>query len=215
MNNKVSSTIKLAALYGSNMFLQFCALWLANRAGTDFLSVEAQEKVYYYLQVFVIAGFLLFAAAHGSARLRPRLHRAAAASLAVFACGFAYMLFAPHSASYLAVTFLTVFSLGFSGGAVYLRMSEAMRAGEPAAAGFGCGYAAAILLQYIFEIKWLIRPLLMILAAAAFMLLYAMFKATDVYARVGRESSGNPSGGAVPSGPVRWCWSVPEPTAVA
>lgn len=203
MNIKASSTIKLAALYGSNMFLQFCTLWLANRAGTDFLSVEAQEKVYYYLQLFVIAGFLLFAAVCGRAGTKARVHKAAPAALAVFACGFACMLFAPHSTAYLAVTFLTVFALGFFGSAVYLRMAEAMRAGEPAAAGFGCGYAAAILMQYVFQIRWLVRPLLLIVAAAAFALLCAMYRATDVYAPGAEGSDAGPSSGAAPSGAER------------
>ena len=47
MTQKVKNTLSLAGLFGSFMLLQFCVLWLGNRAGEGWLSVERQELVYY------------------------------------------------------------------------------------------------------------------------------------------------------------------------
>ena len=79
-------------LFAAFVFLQFTVLWLGNRAGEGYLSTERREHVYYAIQVFVILGFLAYAAADGLIRgERPR-RRIAAAVLALFTVGAGVML---------------------------------------------------------------------------------------------------------------------------
>ena len=63
MSEKQKHTITLTGLFASYMFLQFTVLGLGNHAGEGWLSTGRRELVYYTLQVFVILGFLAYAAA--------------------------------------------------------------------------------------------------------------------------------------------------------
>ena len=63
ISGTISGNIRLTCMFASFVFLQFTVLGLANHAGEGFLTTGQRELVYYALQVFVILGFLLHAAA--------------------------------------------------------------------------------------------------------------------------------------------------------
>ena len=167
MADKTKRTLILAAFFAAFLFLQFTVLWMGNRAGQGYLAVEQREKVYYVIQVFVILGFFSHAALYRFRRILP-------AVLAVFFAGSAAMLGMDAPRLSLAVTFITVFCLGYLGGAVYLRMSRATAAGERTAWALGLGSAAALALQYPLQLKWGPTPPLPFFMLAAFVLLSAI-----------------------------------------
>ena len=167
MADKTKRTLTLAAFFASFVFLQFTVLWMGNHAREGYLAVDQREKVYYVIQVFVILGFFSHAALH-------RFRRLTAAVLAVFFAGTAAMLVMEASRPYLAVTFVTVFCLGWLGGAVFLRMSRAVTAGERAAWAMGLGSAAAVALQYPLQLQWGPTPPLPVFMLAAFAVLSAV-----------------------------------------
>ena len=164
---------KKAPLFFCFMFIQYTVLRLANAAGRGYLSDSEQEWVYYIIQAIVIAGFLVFAAVG-----RTKAGRAAVtASLAVCAAGSGFIIFAPtESAAYLAVTGICVFCLGFFGGAVYLGMAKAAGRGERVGRRMGLGCGAALVLQYLIQLKWTVVPLICVFLAGSFVLLaYILF----------------------------------------
>lgn len=71
-------------------------------------------------------------------------------------CFFAY----EGSLFYLVITGSTVLCLGFIIGAVYLKLSELIADGARAGVCIGLGYAAAIALQYVFQLQWSVKPVL-------------------------------------------------------
>ena len=150
------------------MLLQFCVLWLGNRAGAGYLSVERQELVYYAMQIFAILGFV------GWGLLPRRARRAVLTAALILACaGTAVLLLAAHGPFYIGATFLTVLCVSCLGGAVNTRMAAALARGLPAAGGLGLGTAAAVLLQYVFQIRRTLTPLLALVLAAALAVLAA------------------------------------------
>ena len=166
MAQKVKNVLGLAGLFGSFMLLQLCVLWLGNRAGEGWLSVERQELVYYAIQVFAILGFV------GWGFLPRGARRGALAAALVLACaGTAALLLCAHGPFYAAATFLTVLCVSCLGGAVNTRMAAALTRGLPAAPGLGVGAAAAVLLQYVLQIRWTLTPLLAVLLLAALALM--------------------------------------------
>ena len=172
MKAHLKSGAPAALLFASFMFLQLIILRMGNQAGQGFLPAGQQELVYVFLQVFVICGILLHALLRSALKSSPALRATGTFALALCAVCSAYMLFAPvDSALYLAVTFIAVFCLGFTAGAVYLRMSEYCGASLPVGASMGVGYSAALLLQFLFQLQWLIRPAVAVLALGAFVLL--------------------------------------------
>ena len=102
------------------MFLQFTVLGLGNHAGEGYLPTERRERVYYALQVFVLLGYLAYAAADGLVHRDAICKRIVAAALALFAAGAAVMLLAGRgSAFYLAATFAVMPCLGYAAHVLY------------------------------------------------------------------------------------------------
>ena len=75
----------------------------------------------------------------------------------------------------LAVTAAAAVSLGFIVGKAYLRMSEYYAAGLRVGIGMGIGYSAALLCQYLFQLQWLIKPAVALLALGSFTALGILF----------------------------------------
>lgn len=176
MRTDFKKNASVSLFFASFMFVQFATLRMGNQAGRGFLSDERQEKVYIFLQVFVICGIALRVLL-GSVLKNGRAAKVASAiSLCVNGVCFGYMLFAPIDTSvYLAVTFISVFCLGFIAGGVYLRMSEYYGAGLRVGICMGTGYSAALLIQYVVQLRWLVKPAVAILAVGAFALLGLYF----------------------------------------
>ena len=163
-------------LFAAFMFVQLVVLCLANGAGQGFLSDACKSLPYFFKQAVVIAGFL----AH--ALLYPILHRLNSyrsflfALLAFCAAGSVQMLFIPAgSLFYIVLSAFTVLSLGFVGGAVYLKMSFLAANGAKVGIAFGIGYASAIALQYLLQLQWTLKPALAFLLVLSFAALFLMF----------------------------------------
>ena len=164
--------VTTAAVFAAFLFVQFVALRCANQAGRGFLTDGQQEKVYYLIQIPVILGYLLQAALSGFLHTR-RGHRIPAfTALAMTGIGAFVLLFCPPgSAFYLAATGITVFHIGFLGGAAALRLSYGSASLPHFGLSIGSGYAAALILQYVLQLRWTIRPALaVLLLLAAFLL---------------------------------------------
>ena len=168
---KMKRTISLTGLFAAYMFLQFTVLGLGNHAGEGWLSTGLRELVYYALQVFVILGFLAYAAADRLIRGERNRARAAVFVLAAFFAGAAVMLFAGKgSLFYLIVTLAVMPCLGCTAGAVYHRMSRETAAGENTARSMGIGSAVAVALQFVLQIQWGVTPVLAVFMLAALLL---------------------------------------------
>ena len=91
------------------------------------------------------------------------------------------MFFCPcDSAFYLTVTYLCVFCLGFSGGAVYLYMSEMTSCGAKTGICAGAGCAAALALQYFLQLRFSFPVPLGILMLLSFCVLsYLLFTGAE------------------------------------
>ena len=166
----------VALFFASFMFLQFVILRMGNQAGRGFLTDGQQEKVYVFLQIFVIGGVALHVLLHAALKNSRAVRIASAAALVCCGVCSAYMLFAPvDSARYLIVTFGTVFCLGFIAGKAYLRMSAYYTAGIRVGLCMGVGYSAALLLQFLLQLQWFIKPAVAVVALGAFTVLAAFF----------------------------------------
>lgn len=150
-------------MFASFAFVQFVILRMGNQAGRGLLPDSIQEKVYLFLQVAVILGFL------SGALLQKAGQTAGLAALAVCLSGAGFMLFAPiDTALYLTVTGITVFALGIVGSLVYTRMAALTSRGAYVGFSTGAGYAFAVLIQYILQLRWVIKPLLALALLASF-----------------------------------------------
>lgn len=160
------TSVGLTLLFGAFMLVQLMILRLGNQAGRGFLPEGQQELVYAFLQVIVILGFLAHALLPG----RITAGRAVLLPvLGVCLAGAAVMLFAPpDSLLYLIVTGVTVFLLGVTGGAVYLKMTRLIAGGARAGLCVGTGYAAAIALQFCTQLQWTLPPVVAVLLALGF-----------------------------------------------
>ncbi len=160
--------VMIAVAFASFSFFQFVILRLANQAGRGFLENSQQELVYYFIQVFVILGFFAHALMYRILK-ESRIYgiiSLAAAVLCFF--GSELMLFwSEDSAVYLLVTGATVFLLGFIGGAAYLKTAFLIADGKKSGLSIGIGYAAAVAIQYVFQLRWTLKPMVSILLAAA------------------------------------------------
>lgn len=190
--------IDLTCLFGAFVFLQFTVLALANHAGDGYLRTGQREKMYYALQVFVILGYLLhslFAHAVSKDSCGPRTRggslagRAAAYGVpSVFlVCMVIMLVSGPASLLYVAVSLTASLCLGAIGGAVHCRMSHEMGMGADVAWCMGTGSAAAVLGQYILQIKWGRTPLLPVFMAAAFLLVLCFLRQSVTGERIGEE----------------------------
>jgi len=186
----VSGSLALTTLFGSYVFLQFTVLGLCNHAGEGFLPTEQREMVYYTLQVFVILGYL----AHSLlfCRLHEKYRRSAAICCHSLFLISAVMLLALSQASllYVICSMTAAFLLGEIGGAVHHRMSLEAANGAAIARCMGLGSAAAVVLQYLFQIRRGVTPLLPVFMGAAFLLL--LFMLTDRNTEAAAEQTGQP-----------------------
>ena len=159
-----NKNVYLTWLFASFMTAQLVILRMGNQAGRGYLAEELQEKVYLFLQVAVILGFLSYAL------IKPVHNNRTAIGAVVTLClaGAGIMMFAPvGSAYYLIVTGITVYLLGFFGGAVYHRMSAVIADGARAGLCIGVGYSMGIILQYFLQLQFtLLLPLAAVLVAA-------------------------------------------------
>lgn len=172
MSKKKPNTLLPAVLFGSFMLLQYVILRLGNQAGRGYLSDDAQELVYYALQVFAILGFLSHAILQAVLKSARRMRAVLFGAFGLLLPGFLLLLLLPtDSAFYLTVTMLTVLCLGLTGGAVYLRMSAFMQSGVRCGLclSVGCGFAIA--LQYVLQLRWTLQIPLCAAAVLAFALL--------------------------------------------
>ena len=171
MTAAAKRSISLTGLFASFVFLQFTILNLANHAGEGYLPMEQREQVYYIVQVFVILGFFPHAAARRLFEKNCVLKGVTAAVLAVFLAGGTVLFLSEGSRLQMIVTYATVFCLGFLGGVVFLRMSQATAAGMDTAWSLGLGSAAAVALQYPLQLRWGVTPPLPVFMLAAFVLM--------------------------------------------
>ncbi len=143
------------------MLIQFVSLRLANGAGRGYLTEAVQEKVYLFIQVAAILGFLAHALIRCKERDRTVSCPLTAVSAALCLAGTSIMLFcSPASLFYLVVTGISVTLVGFLGGSVYERLSMYMSSVRFAGLFIGIGYAAAVLLQFCLQLQWSLTPLL-------------------------------------------------------
>ena len=170
-----SKNILCSALFASFMFIQLIILRMANQAGRGYLPDSSQEWVYCFIQVAVILGFLAHALIQRTLGDK-RVYRASyAGGLVLCAVGAAVMLFGSESSAwYLAVTAVTVFALGYVGGAVYLRLALSAP-GLRLGLCIGSGYAAAVALQYGLQLMWGAAVPIALALVAAFIMLFAVF----------------------------------------
>lgn len=173
-----NQSLSLTGLFGAFVFLQFTVLGLANHAGEGYLSTAQRELVYYGLQIFVILGFLLyglftrFAAGRGQS-----LAACAVPGLFLICC--ALLLFCGHdSLFYVVVAMTAALCVGALGGAAHWRMSMAAVEALPVARCMGLGSSAAIVLQYLLQIRWGVSPLLPVFMLAAFVLYLYILRQT-------------------------------------
>ena len=176
MRTDFKKNTAVGLFFASFMFLQFVILRMGNQAGCGFLTDGQQEKVYVFLQVFVICG-IAFHIILNSALKKDRILRIISVA-SLFICGvcLAYMLFAPiNSAAYIVVTFADVFCLGFIAGKVYLEMSRYYASGFTTGICMGIGYSIALLLQFLLQLQWFIRPAVTVFAFATLAVLCFVF----------------------------------------
>ena len=165
----------MTCLFGSFVFLQFTVLGLANHAGEGYLATGQRELVYYALQVFVILGFLLHAvyARHSAADQKASGIRKGIAYTVFgifFACA-AVMVFAGYdSMLYVIISMAAALCVGLTGGAAHYRMSLETVTGASVAKSMGIGSTAAVVLQYLLQIRQGVSPLLPFFMLAAFLL---------------------------------------------
>ena len=176
MRTEFGKHAKTTALFASFMFLQYVILRMGNGAGKNYLPNEVQEKVYLFLQIFAIAGFLSFAlfdALAKSARVRKVV---SVVLLALWAPCAGYIFFAPRdSAAYLIITAAAVTLLGFAGGKVYRRMAALTASGVRTGVCMGLGCGTALLAQYFFQLEFSLPIPLGVCMLAAFACLAYIF----------------------------------------
>ncbi len=153
----------LTLIFASFMLIQLVILRLGNQAGRGFIMPEHQELVYYGMQLPVILGFVL----------RSFINNRAVKLTALGVCftGFWLMLFLNEaSLFYLIITGVTVLCLGYTGGCVYYYMSCCADVRNFGLC-FGLGYAFAVAVQYVFQLRFDLKPALGVIALFAFAVL--------------------------------------------
>ena len=85
MRTAIKKNAAVSLFFAAFMFLQFVILRMGNQAGRGFLADGQQEKVYIFLQVFVIGGVALHGLLHPL--LKSGSGAAAAAVLSLALCG--------------------------------------------------------------------------------------------------------------------------------
>jgi len=170
-------SIALTGLFGSFVFLQFTVLGLANHAGEGYLTHGQRDLVYYALQVFVILGYLLHVL-YSRFCVEKHIRNAVGYFVCGLFCASATWMLAAGTNSLLNViaSMTAALCVGGIGGAVHCRMSREAAAGERVARCMGFGSAAAVILQYLLQIRRGVSPLLPVFMGTAFLLLLFMLK---------------------------------------
>ena len=161
----------LTLIFASFMLIQLVILRLGNQAGRGFIMPEHQELVYYGMQLPVILGFVL----------RSFINNRAVKLTALGVCftGFWLMLFLNEaSLFYLIITGVTVLCLGYTGGCVYYYMSCCADVRNFGLC-FGLGYAFAVAVQYVVQLKFDLKPLLGVIGFSAFAVLAILLNAEN------------------------------------
>ena len=167
MNKALTGTL----LFGSFMLIQLITLRLSNLAGQGYLEKENQEYVYPFIQIIVILGFLLHTLFQKIINKRSSYINTVTGIITVLTAGTVVLLFSYEGSTvYIGITGLTVLCLGFFIGAVYLKLSKIIADGAKAGACIGIGYAAAVALQYVFQLQWTFKPVLLILVIVSFII---------------------------------------------
>ena len=170
-SDNTKHVLSLTLFYAAFLFLWMTVLAPASRAGEGRLSVGQLERVYYVQQVFLILGFLTYAALRRLLSGRV-LRFCSLFAAAVFFLGVTVLLFADKAKLfYLPVARAVILCLGSLGGAVYHDMSTETAKGSPTALCMGIASAAAVLLQFLLQIQWGQSPLLPLFMLAALLLL--------------------------------------------
>lgn len=165
-------TIALSGLFGSFVFLQFTVLGLANHAGEGYLTHGQRDLVYYALQVFVISGYLLHALYFRFCTDKHIRNAAGYTVCGIFCVSVTWMLIAgTDSLANVVASMAAALCVGGIGGAIHCRMSREAAAGARVVRCIGIGSAAAVILQYLFQIWQGVSPLLPVFMGAAFFLL--------------------------------------------
>ncbi len=179
----------------SFMLIQLVVLRLGNQAGRGYLPETLQERVYCFLQIAVIVGFLLHALLYKFLKTKKGTVGRLSA-LCICAVGTGILFFSPEdSVFYLVVTAVCVLFLGFVCGEVYSSMALWISDGVRPGICLGCGYAAAIALQYALQLRWTVRPLLAVSLLLCFILLALCFL-------IGDKENSSPSGETTDNRPV-------------
>ena len=173
--------VSLILIFASFMLIQLVILRLGNQAGRGFIMPEHQELVYYGMQLPVILGFVL----------RTFINNRAVKLTALGVCftGFLVILIANEaSLFYLIVTGVTVLCLGYIGGCVYYYMSCCADVRHFGLC-FGLGYAFAVAVQYVFQLRFDLKPLIGVFVFCAFAVLM-MFLYTEKRVITSTEDKG-------------------------
>lgn len=177
MKQMVKKIPHATLLFASFMFLQLIILRMGNQAGRGFLAEKQQERVYIFLQIFVICGIALHALLCVLLKSSRALQVIRITTLGICVPCTAFMLFAPiDSVLYLTIAFVAVFCVGVTAGAVYLHMSQYCRKENHIGVCMGAGYSVAMLLQFFLQLQWTIKPVLLILTFAAATVLYVLLR---------------------------------------
>lgn len=164
-------SLSLASMFGAFVFMQFTVLGLANHAGEGCLTTAQRDMVYYSLQIFVIAGYVLYSLFYRFMQGKRAGKPAAVSVFGLFpVCCILLSLTRQDSVFYVAVSMAAALCLGALGGAAHLRMSMAAFSGAGAARCMGLGSSAAIVLQYLLQIRWGVTPFLPVFMLAAYVL---------------------------------------------
>lgn len=172
MSEKVKKkSLSLTCLFGAFIFLQFTVLGLANHAGEGYLTTAQRDLVYYTLQIFVILGYLLYSLFFRFCAGK-RIRSAVAYSVFGIFLACVILMFAAGRDSLLnvIVSMIGALCLGGIGGAAHHRMSLETVMGADVAQCMGLGSAAAVVLQYLLQIRVSVTPLLPVFMLAAFLL---------------------------------------------
>ena len=154
------------------MFIQFVILRLANQSGRGYLPETLQEKVYLFIQIAAILGFLTYALFRSFAGIQKLYKPFSAVMMAILVASSLIMLFcSPASLFYLIVTGVGVLLLGFIGGAVYERLALSVNDQRYTGLCIGIGYAVAVALQFCLQLQWTVTPALAFFLLISFILL--------------------------------------------
>ena len=194
MSVKNDKSLPLTCLFGAFVFLQFTVLGLANHAGEGYLSTAQRDLVYYALQIFVILGFVLYSLFERFLQGKHSRKPIAYFVTGLFMAGCILLAVADRdSLFYVIVSMASALCIGTFGGAAHLRMSASTVEGTEVARCMGIGSSAAIVLQYLLQIRLGPSPLMPAFMFAACILFIIMLRHNDPAAVMEGKSKPKPA----------------------